>query len=156
MSFTFKIALLFGCAYNELMESFLPKNGILRKIIMVIVLILILIGVYLFASRSQKVVDQAEVAKQESAEVKASLSKHLVLPEGEDPDIRKINQKIDDPFFARAELGDYLIIFYKSRIAYIYSPSKDIISNAGVVFINPQQQTDGLKTNSGTSEVKSN
>jgi hypothetical protein len=79
------------------------------------------------------------MAKKEATEIKKLLSKHLVLPEGEEPDIRKINQKLEDPFFANAEIGDYLIIFYKSRIAYTYSPERDLITNAGVVFVNPQQ-----------------
>lgn len=86
-----------------------------------------------------------EEARLEALEVKAGLSKHLVLPEGDEPDIRKIKQKLEDPFFANASIGDYLIIFYKSRIAYIYSPDRDIITNAGVVFVNPQQATSTKK-----------
>lgn len=82
-----------------------------------------------------------DMAKKEADQVKKMLSTHLVLPEGEEPDIRKIHQKLDDPFFVNAEIGDYLIIFYKSRIAYTYSPEQDLITNAGVVFINPQQAT---------------
>lgn len=141
------------------MNSIFEKNPLLKKIVIVIVLILILLGVYLLASRTQKSEDAAEAARLEAIEVKTSLSRHLTLPDGEEPDIRKISQKIEDPFFARAEIGDYLIIFYKSRIAYIYSPSNDIISNAGVVFINPQQDTskkNGLNTSTGTTEVKGN
>lgn len=130
-----------------------------RKLILAAGLVLILVAVYVIASRTKVAIDPAEAAKQEAAEVKTSLSKHLTLPEGEEPDIRRINQKIEDPFFARAEIGDYLIIFYKSRIAYIYSPSKDKISNAGVVFINPQQddsKKEGLKSSTGTNAVTGN
>ncbi len=141
------------------MKSFFSKNPLLNKIILAGILLLVLIGVYMLAVKTHRIEDPAEAARLEALEVKTSLSKHLVLPDGEDPDIRKISQKIEDPFFARAEIGDYLIIFYKSRIAYIYSPTKDIISNAGVVFINPQQDTskkNGLNTSTGTTEIKGN
>ena len=79
--------------------------------------------------------------EKEALLVKKGLSRHLILPKGEEPDIRKITQNLEDPFFSNATVGDYLIIFYKSRIAYTYSLEKDIITNAGVVFINPQQAT---------------
>ena len=106
---------------------------------------LIAIGVFFVYSSTKTEMSIEEQAKKEAFDVKKGLSKHLVLPEGEEPDIRKIKQKLEDPFFANAAIGDYLIIFYKSRIAYIYSPSRDIITNAGVVFVNPQQATSTKK-----------
>ena len=105
---------------------------------------MVLIGVgafFIYKSSTPQEVSIEEEARLEALEVKTGLSKHLVLPEGDEPDIRKIKQTLEDPFFVNAEIGDYLIIFYKSRIAYIYSPGKDIITNAGVVFVNPQQAT---------------
>lgn len=109
------------------------------KKILIVLLILIVGGVAFYMFRGQT--DETDIAKKEAIEVKKMLSRHLVLPEGEEPDIRKINQKLEDPFFANANIGDYLIIFYKSRIAYTYSPDQDKITNAGVVFINPNQAT---------------
>jgi hypothetical protein len=82
--------------------------------------------------------DSIEQSKEEVEVVKKLFSKHIILPENEQIDIRKITNKIEDPFFKDAEVGDYLIIFYKNRIAYIYSINKDIIINAGVVFIDPK------------------
>lgn len=100
---------------------------------------------FVYKTYSGKEMTVEEEARLEALEVKAGLSKHLVLPEGDEPDIRKIKQKLEDPFFANAAIGDYLIIFYKSRIAYIYSPDRDIITNAGVVFVNPQQASSTKK-----------
>lgn len=120
-----------------------------RYKILILSLLVILVGVgifFTFRTYSPKIeVSVEEKARLEALDVKASLSKHLILPEGDEPDIRKIKQKLEDPFFANAEIGDYLIIFYKSRIAYIYSPEKDIITNTGVVFVNPQQATSSKK-----------
>jgi len=103
--------------------------------------VLLAVGGYAMYNKTTVEPNGTDAAKKEAIEVKKMLSRHLVLPEGEEPDIRKINQKLEDPFFANAEIGDYLIIFYKSRIAYTYSPERDLITNAGVVFVNPQQAT---------------
>jgi len=102
------------------------------------VIILALI-VLLFIPATAK--DPATQAKKESEMIKKELSKHMILPKDEEIDIRKITSKVEDPFFKDAEIGDYLIIFYKNRIAYIYSLDKDIIVNAGVVFIDPKTAT---------------
>lgn len=112
-----------------------------KILILSIAIFLIGIGMYFVYTSTKAPISIEEEARQEALQVKEGLSRHLVLPEGEEPDIRKIKQKLEDPFFANAAIGDYLIIFYKSRIAYIYSPSRDIITNAGVVFVNPQQAT---------------
>jgi hypothetical protein len=92
--------------------------------------------------------DPVEQAKLEASMIKKELSKHIILPKDDQIDIRKITEKIEDPFFEAAEIGDYLIILYKNRIAYIYSIDKDIIVNAGVVFIDPKTATttNNLKT----------
>ena len=103
-----------------------------------IVIAIIIGGITLFNKAPEALTqeDQAKQAETEAAEVKESLAKHLVFPEGDEPDIRKIKDKVADPFFTKAEIGDYLVIFHKSRIAYIYSLEKNIIVNAGVVFTN--------------------
>lgn len=103
---------------------------------------IIFIGlIVLFFIPANKAKDPIEQARKESDFVKKHFSKHIVLPENEQIDIRKITNKIEDPFFKNAEIGDYLIIFYKNRIAYIYSVDKNIIINAGVVFIDPKTAT---------------
>jgi hypothetical protein len=129
-----------------------------KKVWTALIGILALIGVIMFlVFRSPSPMNQAdtiEAAQKEAAQVKVSLSRHLIFPDGDEPDIRKITEKVADPFFTKAEIGDYLIIFYKSRIAYIYSINKDIVVNAGVVFTNIQdeQSKKGVNVNaSGTA-----
>lgn len=126
-------------------KSFMRKaRGIFSEIkpayIIGIVLIVILLIVLVFVP-SPAAKDPVEQAKIEAEAVKKQLSKHIVLPENEQIDIRKITSKMEDPFFKDAAIGDYLIIFYKNRIAYIFSIEKDIIVNAGVVFIDPKTAT---------------
>lgn len=112
------------------------KSGYLISILLIVVLLVVL-----FFVPSPAAKDPVEQAKVEAEAVKKQLSKHIVLPENEQIDIRKITSKMEDPFFKDAAIGDYLVIFYKNRIAYIFSIEKDIIVNAGVVFIDPKTAT---------------
>ncbi len=129
-----------------------------KKVWIALVGILALIGVILFlvfrGPAPQTQADIIRAAQLEATAVKTSLGKHLIFPDGDEPDIRKITEKVADPFFTKAEIGDYLIIFYKSRIAYIYSPSKNIIVNAGVVFTNIQdeQSKKGVSVSTSTKQ----
>jgi hypothetical protein len=105
---------------------------------LLIIIVLTVVLVFIPANTSNDPVEQAKI---EAEIVKKQLSRHMILPENEQIDIRKITNKMEDPFFQNAEVGDYLVIFYKNRIAYIYSVEKDIIVNAGVVFIDPKTAT---------------
>lgn len=102
-------------------------------------IIIVAIIILIFVPGKPK--DVNEQTKKEAIMVKKELAKHMILPKDEELDIRKITNKVDDPFFKDAEIGDYLILFYKNRIAYIYSVDKDLIVNAGVIFIDPKTAT---------------
>jgi hypothetical protein len=112
-----------------------------------IILVLIILGSIILLilpnSANKKTVEQSKV---EAEMVKKQLSRHIMLPQNEQIDIRKITNKMEDPFFKDASVGDYLIILYKNRIAYIFSVDKDIIINAGVVFIDPKTATTSTTT----------
>ena len=84
------------------------------KTLFIVCIALLLLGIGYVVYHTQIANTETDIAKKEATMIKTMLSKHLVLPEGEEPDIRKINQKLEDPFFANANVGDYLIIFYKS------------------------------------------
>ncbi len=119
-----------------------------KNIYIVSLVLIIIISTILYMIPAPEKKDPVEQAKLEASMIKKELSKHIILPKDDQIDIRKITEKIEDPFFEAAEIGDYLIILYKNRIAYIYSIDKDIIVNAGVVFIDPKTATttDNLKT----------
>lgn len=128
-------------------ENTKPRKSKFRKIInlikeikpfYLIAFIIIIVGVSILIFVPGKPKDQSTQAKKEAEMVKKELSRHMILPADEQIDIRKITNKMDDPFFKDAQIGDYLIIFYKNRIAYIYSVDRDLIINAGVVFIDPK------------------
>ena len=114
---------------------------------MVLILFVCIAGAFMWFSGTDNTSLDADKARIEAENVKNSLSKHMLLPEGDEPSIHKVTNKVEDPFFSKAEIGDYLVIFYKSRIAYIYSTEKNMIINAGVVFTNiaDKANKDGLK-----------
>lgn len=113
----------------------------IKPLYLILFLIIILGVVALVFIPAPGAKDPVQQAKIEAELVKKQMSKHIILPENEQIDIRKITTKMEDPFFKGAEVGDYLVILYKNRIAYIYSVKKDIIVNAGVVFIDPKTAT---------------
>jgi hypothetical protein len=133
--------------YNKVSSTSLKQYDYKKVIRSLSKIILGVVMLLFISANSQK--DPLEQTKKEAESVKKQFSKHIILPENEQIDIRKITNKMEDPFFKDAEVGDYLIIFYKNRIAYIYSIDKDIIVNAGVVFIDPKTAT---TTNSSTKK----
>lgn len=128
-------------------KNFLRLILAIKPIYSLSVLLIIILILALVLIPSPKSKDPVEQANIEAAMVKKELAKHMVLPENQQIDIRKITSKVEDPFFQNAEIGDYLVIFYENRIAYIYSINKNLIINAGVVFIDPKTATTTDKTN---------
>ncbi len=107
-----------------------------KKFVIIIITALCLAGITVWMMPHKSTPQTADEAQEEANMVKESLAKHMIFPDGDEPAIRKVTNKVEDPFFSKAEIGDYLVIFYKSRVAYIYSTEKNIIVNAGVVFTN--------------------
>jgi hypothetical protein len=72
--------------------------------------------------------DPQKQAQKELAEVMASVSRHMVLPQNETPTVATVSdpEKLkDQPFFANAKKGDNVLIFSASKKAILYSPSLD-------------------------------
>ena len=69
-----------------------------------------------------------QVAQQETAETVRLVSKHILLPEGEDPTLATVTNPDslkDQPFFAHAKIGDKVLIYTNARKAILYNPSSD-------------------------------
>ncbi len=120
-----------------------------KRYISIFVIILAVIGlISIFKPKSTAELTPSEQIIQTQLgadQARKALGKHILFPEGDEPTIRKVTATVPDPFFSKAEVGDYLFIFYKSRIAYIYSLKKDIIVNAGVVWVAPTNAQDKTK-----------
>jgi PAS domain-containing protein len=70
-----------------------------------------------------------------------AMSAHIILPEGEVPGIFPIDKsKATEPFFRNAQNGDILVVYRSTQQAFVYSPSRKILVNAGVLVVNPDQE----------------
>lgn len=86
---------------------------------------------------------QAKIAQKEMQKVLTLVKKHMIVPEGEEPQLATIVDAEEvikqQPFFEGAVDGDKVLIFVNARRAVVYSPSRDLIVNAGPVFSDENQ-----------------
>lgn len=71
----------------------------------------------------------------------AQVGKLIALPTDEKPTVATVTDATkvkDQPFFAKAENGDKVLIYQKAQKAILYRPSNNIIVEVGAVNINNQ------------------
>ncbi|HXV26867.1 MAG TPA: hypothetical protein VD862_02510 [Candidatus Paceibacterota bacterium] len=83
-------------------------------------------GYFWYEARSLKG-DPDRAARQEVQELVAQVSKLIVLPDDEEPVIATVadpSQLADQPFFAKAKVGDKVLIYNNARKAVLYNPTE--------------------------------
>jgi hypothetical protein len=75
----------------------------------------------------------------------------MILPEGEEPTFATVSdpsQLAKQQFFQKAEVGDKVLMYTKSKRAILYSPKKNKIIEVGVVVLgdNPASFEPGIST----------
>ncbi len=118
-------------------------------------------GAYYYYNQYQKtkiVLDNPEVASQnEVKEITEKLGKIYELPADEEPTVATVLDKEklkDQPFFAKSENGDKVIIYTKSQLAILFRISDNkIISVAPVALQEPQEVEDETSTTSPRPET---
>ena len=98
---------------------------------------------YQAQSKLKALSDPQQRLEMEQAEVQNILkrvSRHILVPEGEEPTVATINDvarlAADQPFYEDAVNGDKVLVFVKNKVAIIYSPKRDIIVNMGPIVLN--------------------
>jgi hypothetical protein len=131
------------------------KNRVsfIKLIVLVLLFALGVLG-YMYYNANQKIQKlsttqgQEEVAKKEVQELTDRLGKLTLLPE-EDPVVATILDSqflsTQSAFYKQAENGDKLVVYPKAQKAYIFSPTKNIIVNAGPLIVNQDQSTRPVK-----------
>jgi hypothetical protein len=78
----------------------------------------------------------------QARQIVAEMEELIVLPKDEVPGIFPIDkEQATEPFFQNAETGDLLVVYRTTQQAFIYSPSRHKLINAGVLIVNPGQET---------------
>ncbi len=102
----------------------------LRSVIVLLLLIILAGGVYIYMKREQKSETPDQVAQDEITSVIQSVGKLIVLPQDEVPTLATVAdpQKLQgQTFFAAATKGDKVLIYTKAKKAILYNPTKNII-----------------------------
>ncbi len=104
-----------------------------HKIMWIILAVLLLIiPAIFFISKIQKKEDPNLLI-----DIKNKVSKHIVLPNDEDPALATITDinKISTPFLKQAENGDKMLVYQNAKKVILYRPSIDRIIDVGPVSI---------------------
>ncbi|MDB5187772.1 MAG: hypothetical protein JWO50_292 [Candidatus Kaiserbacteria bacterium] len=106
-----------------------------KIIIGVIVLLVVLVGGYFIYKHFSQTPEQK--LEEQSRMLIASVSKHMLLPSNETPEVYEIKDPAtlakQQVFFADAQVGDELLVFSQAGKAIIYSPGRDVIVNVGPI-----------------------
>ncbi len=105
-----------------LKKTFFARN-LAASVLAVLLVISISIGVYFYQKATA---DPQKSSQNELQETITAVGKLMVLPIGETPTIATVSdpEKLKgQPFFARAQKGDKVLVYTTSQKAILYSPS---------------------------------
>lgn len=116
-----------------------------RRELLLLFIILLLFAVVatiglLYIKERKKAQNPTQIASEEAQRIKDNVSRHILLPQDENPtiativDVDKLKED-NSEFYKNAENGDKVLIYSKQAI--IYSPTKDIIINVAPVIKEP-------------------
>lgn len=105
--------------------------------ILFIALVVVSFWAYTLAQENRELRDPEAQAQR----IVTAMRKHIILPETEVPGVFPIDTaQAKEPFFKNAQDGDLLVVYRSTQQAFIYSPSRKILVNAGVLMVNPEQE----------------
>lgn len=117
-----------------------------RKKLFVIAFVIIIAAGYGVYEKYFNLTD-AERAQKELKAAMSAVSKHMILPEGDEPVLATVTDAEalakQQAFFTGAVNGDQLLLFPRNLKAVIFSPSRNKIINAGPIEQQPTQQQAG-------------
>lgn len=99
-------------------------------------------GAGVFLSQQGGAITQNADATAQSASVVTAVSKLIALPDGETPtvaEVTDINALKDQPFFAKAKVGDQVLIYAQAGRAYLFDPKANKILEVAPVSFGENQ-----------------
>ncbi len=133
----------------------------MKKLISTTILILFVLalGTAIYFYRQVSVLKQnPQAAAQEEAEdLVSKVGRLIVLPKDEVPTIATVSDpdKLkDQPFFAKAKIGDKVLLYSQAKKAYLYDPVANRILEVAPITVNANQGLDASSetTSSDTEE----
>lgn len=145
--------------------NLLPQRNLAKKILLpvgtVAILALAAAPSYYFYQKYQKaqlLIKDPELAlREEKSDLISKVSKLIELPITEEPTIATISdaQKIkDQPFFAKAENGDKVLIYTKQKKAYLYRPSNQKLVDVAPINLGTEEEVAGANTKAEDLNLK--
>lgn len=124
------------------------KKKLLNYIFLLVFLVLLGLSGYLYRQLSiEKKTNNSTESIKEAEMLKAKVGKLAILPD-EMPVVGTINDKDkfkDQPFFAKAENGDKILIFSESKKAFIYREKDNLIINSGPIAVTSDSSNNSTK-----------
>ena len=118
--------------------------SISKILIPILVVVVIISAWFAFDYRSQLnelKKNPNKIALDEVAALTAKIGQYMVLPEGEQPTLATVadpSKLVDQPFFARAKVGDKVLLYGSARKAILYDPvANKILEVAPINIGNP-------------------
>ncbi len=106
------------------METKILSRVFSRVILPLITIGAVMVAVYFYNQVRVLKQDPQSVSRQEVASLVAKVGKLVLLPEGETPTVATISDPEmlkDQPFFAKAVVGDKVLIYNEAKKAILYS-----------------------------------
>lgn len=131
-----------------------------NKKTLVIAIILVLVGVAGYYGWQFYALKNNEDTKNKAiaADIKTQVGKIFAVPTDEEPTVARIENKDslkDQSFFNRAQNGDYVLVYEKSKLALLYRQQDGKLINAGPITTDSSQTLEAGATKSADKDTGS-
>lgn len=110
-----------------------------KRLVWLILIVAVLIGVYRLGQSKPEPINPNAASEKEVKELVQKVGKFMDLPD-ELPGIANVVDKSkisNEPFFAKAQDGDKLLVFVQSRKIILYRPSTNKVIESTTLFLKP-------------------
>ena len=142
----------------SLQDYDMKKIGLLFMGLLIFVLALVGTGTSIFfynkyKDTETKIREASVVSREDVQALVAKVGKLMKLPEGELPTVATVTdvEKLkDQPFFARAKVGDKVLLYTQAKKAILYDPVDNLIVEVGPLIIPTMTPAIATATESGS------
>jgi hypothetical protein len=111
-----------------------PRSMMIGAVVLIVVLLAIIGALTLKYTNLKK--DPQAAAKATTSKILNKVGELYELPTGEEPTVAQVQDKAklrDQPFFEKAQNGDYILVYTKNKLAIIYREKINKLINVGPI-----------------------